>query len=82
MKDDCDQVSALARDIESYVRDRPRASDTVEGIRRWWLGSRWADASLPQVTAALGSLVRRRVMGVRTQTDGSIVYFAAARGND
>jgi len=76
------QVAALARDIETYVRARPHASDTIEGIRRWWLGSRWADASTPLVAAALESLVRSRVMGMRTQADGSTVYFTAARGHD
>jgi hypothetical protein len=71
------KVAALARDIETYVRARPHASDTIEGIRRWWLGSRWADASTPLMSAALETLLRSRVMGVRTQADGSTVYYAA-----
>jgi hypothetical protein len=77
MTEDPDQVSALARDIGRYVRDRPHASDAVEGIRRWWLGSRWADASVPLMTAALELLVNRRVMRARTLADGSKVYFSA-----
>jgi len=76
MAEDSDQVSALAREIERYVRERPHASDTIEGIRRWWLGSRWADASLPLMSEALDLLVRKGVMSARTQADGSTVYFS------
>ena len=53
MAEDPDEVSALASHIEGYLRERPHASDTVEGIRRWWLGSRWTDASESLITAAL-----------------------------
>lgn len=81
MAEDPDEVSALAQDIESYLADRPNASDTIEGIGRWWLGSRWADASMALMTAALDVLVRRRVMRARTQADGSTVYFSAPRNN-
>jgi hypothetical protein len=74
-------VSALAREIESYLRERPHASDTVDGIRRWWLAGRWVDASIPLMSAALDLLVQRLVMKARTQADGSTVYYAAARND-
>ena len=76
MAEDSDQVSALAREIERYVRERPHASDTIEGIRRWWLGSRWADASLPLMSEALGLLVHKGALSARKQADGSTVYFS------
>jgi hypothetical protein len=79
MAEDPDQVSALAQDIERYLQDRPHASDTIEGIRRWWLGARWADASLPLMQAALDRLVRKGVMVLRTLPDGSVVYFSNKR---
>jgi len=77
MAEDPDEVSALARQIEDYLRERPHASDTIEGIRRWWLGSRWTDASVPLIEAALGLLVERRVMKARAQADGSTLYSGA-----
>jgi len=79
MAEDSDEVSALARDIEIYLKDRPNASDTIEGIRRWWVGSRWMDASMPLMCAAVDLLVQKRLMVVRTLADGSVVYFSAAR---
>jgi hypothetical protein len=79
MAEDPDPVSALAHDIERYLEDRPHASDTVDGIRRWWLRGRWADASPPHVSAALELLVRRGVMTRRTLADGSAVYLSSAR---
>lgn len=79
MEEEPDEISALASDIESYIRDRPHASDTIEGIRRWWLGGRWADASMPLVAAALERLVRRRLMCARRQADGSTVYLTDKR---
>ena len=79
MAEDSDEVSALARHIEDYLRERPHACDTMEGIRRWWLGGRWADASMPLVAAALERLVQRRVMFARRQADGSTVYLTDKR---
>ncbi len=79
MADDPDEVSGLAQDIESYLARRPNASDTIEGIRRWWVGARWADASVALMSAALDQLVHRGVMAGRTLADGSVVYFSAAR---
>ena len=79
MAEDPDQVSALAQDIARYLEDSPHASDTIDGIRRWWVRGRWADASTPLVSAALELLVRRHVMRSRTLADGSVVYLSAAR---
>lgn len=74
------QVRVLAQVIERYLADRPNASDTIEGIRRWWVGPEWADASMTVMSAALDLLVQRRIMKTRIQADGSVRYFSAARG--
>ena len=73
-----DEVSALAQHIENYLAARPNASDTVEGIRRWWVGPPWTDASLELVSAALDLLLQRGIMRARMQADGSVRYFSAA----
>ncbi|HJY75509.1 MAG TPA: hypothetical protein VKE95_02705 [Burkholderiales bacterium] len=79
MAEEPDEVDALARDIEAYLRERPHASDTIEGIRRWWLGTRWSHASLRLIVAALELLVDRGVMKTRAQADGSTLYYSGAR---
>jgi len=79
MAEELDEVDALARDIEAYLRERPQASDTIEGIQRWWLGTRWSHASLRLIAAALELLVDRGVMKTRAQADGSTLYYSGAR---
>jgi len=81
MAENPDQVSALAQDIERYLQERPNASDTVEGIRRWWVGGRWADVSATLMLTALDRLVERHVVAKRALSDGSVVYFSPSRND-
>jgi hypothetical protein len=34
---DSDSIAAVADSIRGYLRVRPRAADTVEGIHHWWI---------------------------------------------
>jgi hypothetical protein len=47
-------IERIRREILSYVARFPRASDTLPGIARWWVG---APAPLDRVQAALDRLV-------------------------
>lgn len=58
--------------LMAYWRAHPHASDTLEGICRWWLN---ADASLaPWVEPALRWLVERGHVLAHQASDGRVRY--------
>lgn len=69
-------VRIIAGEIERYLTAHPRAADTVEGIRTWWLVSR--EGSLANVQKALGALEGRGVVERRRLPDGTTIYASAS----
>jgi hypothetical protein len=65
-------TAALIRAIAGYLRSNPLASDTPEGISRWWLD----DDTVPiaQVKTALDWMVARGLLGVLAAADGRLRY--------
>ena len=62
--------------ILQYLADHPRAIDTVDGVRQWWIGS---DLCLPpheRVAAALKRLVIDGVLERRAVPRGGSIYRA------
>lgn len=76
----CTVPSNLDRDLEAelerYCHAHPRAADSVDGVRRWWLAD--PDVSLAEVEAALEALVKRGLLDVRWLLDGTAIYFNRA----
>jgi hypothetical protein len=71
----------IAGIIERYVKDHPRAADTLEGIRGWWVtGERHGD-SLEDVEAALDYLVQSGRLSRIMLPDGAVIYTRAARSH-
>ena len=69
-------VSDLLRAVSRYLRLNPLASDTVEGIRMWWLtGTPAATTDLEQ---ALHQLARAGVVEATRAADGQVHYRRAA----
>lgn len=69
-----DEVIALAREIESYLTEHPSASDSVEGIARWWLRRQRLQPALGQVQRALDFLVRSQRVRVRRNHEGTQLF--------
>ena len=67
--------------IEDYLRVRPQAADTLEGIARWWLSGNLQNASLDQIQQAVDELCRRGVLKA-TQRSGQVIYQSAAASGD
>jgi len=65
--------SELEDALERYCSAHPKAADSVDGVRRWWL----ADPAIPfaDVEAALEALVKRHLLDVRRLPDGTAIYF-------
>jgi len=68
-----DGTTTLVRRLSRYLRDNPLASDTPEGIARWWLQLDWLthEESLDEALARLVS--SGYVEGVRGP-DGRVRY--------
>jgi hypothetical protein len=73
---DPDGISAPVDAIRRYLVSHPNASDTVEGVRRWWLSAERLEASYEAVAVALERLVAEGAVGKRRLRDGTIVYSA------
>ena len=59
--------------LEFCLRHKER-QDTVEGIAEWWLMEHRIDRTLPEVKAALESLVQDRMMIETKAADGRTYY--------
>lgn len=67
-------IAEVAKKIIRYLRIRPEAADTVEGVARWWLRQQRFDESFDLVEKALERLRREGVV-IRTVTrSGNTIY--------
>jgi hypothetical protein len=63
--------------IEGYLRDRPGAADSVEGVALWWLREAAVIASLETVREALSELEKLGTVRGQVMLDGRTIYQAA-----
>ena len=68
-------VLEVAADLRAHCADHPNAVDTVEDVRRWWLGASSRDLSLEAVEQALLLLVADGTIYRRALTDGTVLFF-------
>jgi hypothetical protein len=73
-----DRVATVADAISRYLRARPDAADTVDGIRLWWLTGDAAEETPECVREALELLEAAGIVE-RRELPGSQVLYAAAR---
>jgi len=69
------QIPAIVAALAQYLRLHPFASDTADGILRWWLGSDFA--TMEELLMALDFLQRRHAVDVVTAADGRLRYRRA-----
>ena len=58
-QDPVEGEEAMAATILRYLRSRPDAADSLEGIARWWLLQKWSEPQLAAVERAVSLLVAR-----------------------
>ena len=63
--------------IESYLKKRPNAMDSFDGIHGWWIKLAKIDESANHITLALGILLEKGV--IEEVEDGFYKY--ALKGN-
>ena len=72
-------IDRIAEVILAYLASHPNASDSVDGVRRFWLGAS-AEAAPEIVVLALEQLERHHVVGWRLLPDGERLYAARHTG--
>ena len=72
------KVPDIASVIGRYLADHPNASDSLEGVQRWWLGD--VEAPGPTVQQALDQLVKKGTVMRKMLPDGTVVYAGSDSG--
>jgi hypothetical protein len=67
------QIQATVSALISYLRANPDASDTAEGIHRWWLDTKLV-ITMEQLEIAVGWLCKRRAIEEVRALDGRLRY--------
>lgn len=73
--------AAIAEAILAYLRENPRAADTLEGICQWWFGRDRPPPPRIDVGKALELLVARGQVVQHVKSDGVVIYHAAPPRN-
>ena len=68
------RAAHVARQVVRYLDAHPDASDTVEGIARWWLARQRLEDAKEIVRTALDLLVDRGVLQARTLPGGVTLF--------
>ena len=71
----------VARLVLRYLTAHPRASDTLDGIARWWVARQRRDDAREVVSAALHLLVTRGAVRERTLPSG-VTIFRSTQGGE
>ena len=66
----------LAQRILAYLRDNPAASDSLRGVRDWWLPGLASSPSDGAVRAALEALAAAGLVSRIENPDGTILWAA------
>ncbi len=79
-----EDVDALAQEIMRYFADHPKASDSVQGIAKWWLSHQRYIEAEELVGLALEQLVAEgKIQKIRTTgSDFVYAYKKANHGRD
>lgn len=75
-----ERIDRVARDVARYLAAHPDATDTVDGIARWWLARQRYDDARDLVSAALDRLVERGL--VQKHTRNGVTLFGRVRRSD
>ena len=69
-------VQGIASEIRRYLEQHPRAADSAEGIRRWWIGRQRFEETLADTQSALDYLEKQGVV-VKKTLSGQTIYHMA-----
>jgi hypothetical protein len=68
-----EDIATAVREIERYLEAHPNASDTLQGVRDWWLAGTVKRFALEDIQRALDLLVESGVIEPRS-IPGGVLY--------
>lgn len=74
MRSHTSDLSDVADEIREYLENHPHASDTLDGVLKWWLPRQRLIESARLVEGALEKLVHEGVIEKHTVGNGITVY--------
>jgi hypothetical protein len=78
--DDACRLDTLLAEIVRYLRENPRAADTLDGIHDWWLRDARLHCPREVTQQAVDLLVARGLLS-RVQLAGSVWVYSVADEN-
>ena len=72
-------INDVAEQILRYLVANPKASDTLEGVAKWWLMKQRLTESIVLVQGALKLLEDKGLVVERRNVDGGLLYMVAQR---
>jgi len=79
---DMNDVQKVAAQIKRYIRNRPNAADSLQGIATWWLRQQKIEENFQLVEEAVTLLLAQGVIKKRTLRVGEDLYFVSAVKSD
>ena len=71
-------IAGIAGAINRYLATHPEASETLEGVTRWWLTRQRYTDSLASVQSALDLLERKGEVDKLCLSGGTVLYRKAS----
>lgn len=71
--DDPPDLHTLVRTLARYLRDNPNASDSAEGIRRWWFADGYV-VTADDLAKALDWMKRSGLIAETVAADGRVRF--------
>jgi len=66
--------ASLRTAILSYLNQNPRAADSLEGIKSWWLPKNSKEIDLAKIEDVLQQLVTEGLVKKASLVDGTVIY--------
>lgn len=77
-----EEIILLVNDISAYFSKHPKAADSIEGIRRWWLNNTDDSISEKNVQNALDWLCEQGDVVMSRSSSGLVIYSRASKHTD
>jgi hypothetical protein len=69
-----DDVDSIAAEIMAYLKERPMASDSLDGIANWWLVQQAIAKNIILVEQALEQLANEGKVSKKVNTKNNTIY--------